>query len=74
MSHVVRDYLFEGCQIPQKFMDAIYSPSWDARNMRFQGTDQADYGDAITVRVSAESNETLDWFLGEWTNWKEVKK
>lgn len=74
MSHVVRDYLFEGCQIPQKFMDAVYSPSWDARNMRFQGTEQADYGDAITVRVSADCNETLDWFLGEWTNWSEVKQ
>ncbi|QYC52439.1 hypothetical protein [Salmonella phage SSBI34] len=73
MSHVVRDYLFKGCQIPQKFMNAVYSPSWDARNMRFQGTDQADYGESIAVRVSADSSETLDWFLGEWTNWKEVK-
>lgn len=72
--YVEREYLFEGCHIPQKFMDAIYNPSWDARSIRFQGTDPADYGDSITVRVSADRNETLDWFLEEWSNWREVKQ
>lgn len=71
--YVEREYLFEGCSIPQKFMDAVYSPSWDARNMRFQGTDQADYGEAITVKVSAESEETLDHFLGEWSHLELVR-
>lgn len=71
--HVEREYLFYGCNIPKKFMDAVYSPSWDARNMRFQGTAQANYGEAVTVKVSAECNETLDYFLGAWAHLEVVK-
>lgn len=71
--YVVREYLFEGCSIPVKFMDTIYNTSQNERTMKFEGTDQANYGDDITVRVSAESNETFDLFLGEWANWVEVQ-
>lgn len=64
--YIEREYVFEGCQIPKKFMDALYSPSWEARHLRFEGTFPADYGDSIIVRVSAECDEVLDWFLEEW--------
>ena len=73
MSHIEREYLFEGCQIPKKFMDAVYSRSREARNIIFEGTFPENYGDDILVRVSAPCDEVLDWFLEEWAH-LEVKR
>ena len=67
MNHVEREYIFEGCQIPVKFMDALYTRDSYSRSLRFVGTDQADYGDSITVKVSAANVEILDYGLEEWS-------
>ena len=70
--YVERKYVFEGGTIPGKFFEDAYSPSWEAKHLRVVEVRVTNYGDDSEVVISAECEETIDWFMQDWSE-KEKK-
>lgn len=68
-------YIFEGGFLPQEFVEGIYGTgSRDAQHLRFLDARISNWGDDLTVRVCADSQETIDWHLQKWETNKKPKE
>lgn len=74
MAYTEQEYIFPGGVLPQKFIESIYTNDWSLRFLRFVEARIIQWGDALAVKVSAECQETIDWQLQEWENYKKPKE
>lgn len=70
--YVERTYVFPDGTIPGKFFEDATSPDWGARNLKIFGAGLSKYSGTEVV-LTAESEETLDWYMQDWAEW-EAKK
>lgn len=69
--YVERKYVFKG-EVPGKFFDDVYSSDWGDRHLKVFGAGLNSFGDATEVVLTADSEETIDWYMQDWRGW-EVK-
>lgn len=74
MRYVERKYVFEGGNVPGRFFEDVYCPVHDARHLKVERTYISNWGDDLEITISAECEETIDWYMQAWSAWEKKEK